>query len=309
MSCELRPQLRAVAQPASSTGASVAAKLDGVIEQLFHEALLGLKERDQTDDARVHGTRKHLKRLRALARLLDALEKERLSAADRFALQILGRSLGRVRAPAAELAAWRQFSPRRGPAASAFVVRLLEERRAPAALIQRRLLRSERVLAGLRQRVAARVSKPSTPEEYAHDTFLRSLRRAYRKGRRAMRRAQAAPTWARLHALRRAAKHHRYQLQFLELFFGKRLARERSKLARLTDKLGEHHDLGGIERYLQNDTAFKACPGAKGLLKDLRRRLDAIEARSLELANKSFRERPKAFEARLRRDFESLHGQ
>jgi hypothetical protein len=40
-------------------------------------------------------------------------------------------------------------------------------------------------------------------------------------------------------------------------------------------------------------------------MKKLRRRLRAIEARCIELASTSFRERPKAFERRIRRYFES----
>ncbi len=71
-----------------------------------------------------------------------------------------------------------------------------------------------------------------------------------------MQRAQPAPSWERLHALRRASKYHRYQLQFLELFFEDQIKPERAKLVRLTDKLGNHHDLGCIEQYLNAQPAF-----------------------------------------------------
>ena len=286
-------------------GTNVAGALNGAIEQLFHDALLGLEERGQTHDARVHGTRKYLKRLRALARLLDALEKERLTDADQFALRVVARSLGRVRAPAAELAAWLKFSLPLDPASAAIVDPLLEKRCAPTALVRRRLQRTGRVLAGLKQRVATRQATAGTSEEYDHDAFLRKLRRAYHDCRRATRRAQAAPTWERLHALRRASKCHSYQLQFLELFFGKRIKSERSKVARLADKLGEHHDLGGIERYLMAEATFQKYPGAYEILKQLRRRITAIETRCLELASASFREHPKAFESRIRRYFDA----
>ncbi len=297
-------QGRAATQPVSLAGKHVATELDGMIAQSFNDALRGLQDDEQTNDGRVHGTRKHLKRLRALARLLDALEKERLSDADRFALRVVARSLGRVRAPAAELAAWRRFATSLDPARAAVVDQLLEKRRPPATRVQRRLQRSERALAGLKQLVTTRQAMVNASEEYDHDAFLRNLRRGYHKCRRALRRAQAAPGWQRLHALRRASKYHRYQLQFLELFFAQRIKPERSKVARLADKLGEHHDLGGIQRYLTAEATFQQQPGAPAMLKQLRRRIAVIETRCLELAGKSFRERPGAFEARIRRYFD-----
>lgn len=119
-----------------------------------------------------------------------------------------------------------------------------------------------------------------------------------------MQRAQAAPGWERLHALRRASKYHRYQLQFLGLFFKKRVKTARSRLGKLTDELGTHHDLGGIERYLSGESAFLKHPRGRKTLKKLRQRMRVIEDRCLELARTSFRERPSAFERRIRRYFE-----
>ncbi|HKO50574.1 MAG TPA: CHAD domain-containing protein [Polyangiaceae bacterium] len=264
-----------------------------------------MRDLTQTDDARVHGTRKHLKRLRALAPLLDALEGERLSDADRFALRNVARSLGRARTPAAEAEAWLEVWPSAESGTTTAVGRMLQARRAPAAVVQRRLQRSERVLAGLGERVITRSSTLSAAEDYDHERLLKNLRRAYRKGRRTMQKARAAPSWERLHALRRASKSHGYQLQFLELFFEQRIKPERSRLARLADTLGGHHDLGGIKRYLEEQPAFVQNPGGRETLKKVRRRLRTLRRRCLKVASKSFRERPRAFEDRIRGYFES----
>lgn len=93
----------ALVQCASDARKNVPTALDGSIKELFHKASVELQDPAQTNDARVHGTRKCLKKLRALSPLLTAMERERLSSADRFALRMVARSLGRVRAPAGRL--------------------------------------------------------------------------------------------------------------------------------------------------------------------------------------------------------------
>ena len=287
-----------------STRRAVAPRLQTQIRAEVEAALGTLENPAECWEKRVHATRKHLKRLAALSRLQASLAHEPLPRIDRAATAAVKRRLGRLREPFAELELWVKISPAFPAASAAAVQAILQRRRLESASPERTRLtlqRCEQVLAGLCRKLSTRPGVDGAAQEFDANALFLALRLGYRKGRRALVRAQKKPNWQRLHALRRANQVHRHQLQFVEQFLQSELKAQRKLAARVSDQLGEHHDLGSIQVHLAEIADRAEQPAIR---KKLRRRMKKIGKRALRGAKEVFAERPKAFERCVRRSFE-----
>lgn len=125
------------------------------------------------------------------------------------------------------------------------------------------------------------------------------LGRSYRRGRRAMRRLLDEPTGELVHEWRKRAKDLQYQLRILRDVWPTVLGDTADEAHRLTDLLGDHHDL----TVLAEDAARR-----QGLLGRAEPRLQALIARRQEelledavaLGRRLYAEKPDAFGARFR---------
>jgi CHAD domain-containing protein len=249
-----------------------------------------------TSSERVHATRKHIKRARALLAL--AGEKKRLRRWQSL-LGMVGRSLGAVRDPVALAQTWaggaeRFTEPERGQIFA--VLQERQQRLATPEREERRLRRAERVLAALRDRLSDALGNDGRATS---EPIARAASESYRRARRALRQASGAAAAERVHSLRRAAKRHQYQMQFLELLWHKPLKAQRKELARLTELLGSHHDVACLARLLPSHgdvvtAAFDAWQ-------------EELLGKALPLAQLAFSEAPRAFERRLRGYFAAQH--
>jgi CHAD domain-containing protein len=130
-----------------------------------------------------------------------------------------------------------------------------------------------------------------------------ALKRAYRRGRDAMRAAEEDPSEASFHRWRKRAKDLWYALQLVSNSWSETLDPFADEAHRLSGLLGDHHDLAVLRADLQERRL-----GEEGT-----RLLEAsIEARQTDLAGEAFQlgrriyaERPKAFGRRLRRYWEA----
>lgn len=126
----------------------------------------------------------------------------------------------------------------------------------------------------------------------------KGIRRAYSRGRQAMRRAESEPTEENLHRWRKRAKDLWYDLRILHGAWPEVLGATAEEAHRLSDLLGDHHDLAVLRedlvgrRFSDEDSAALSA---------------AISTRQVELVNDAFElghrlyaEKPKAFLARLR---------
>lgn len=95
--------------------------------------------------------------------------------------------------------------------------------------------------AGAIEAVARRFRGRELPE--AGEAIAGNAARAYRRGRRAMKRAGKSGRPAEFHQWRKRAKDLRYQLEILETRLPDRLARTRRQAEELADQLGDLHDL------------------------------------------------------------------
>jgi CHAD domain-containing protein len=259
-------------------------------------------------DARaIHDTRKALKRLRALVRLLREELGERQYRREHAILRDAARRLAGARdaeVMVGTLDALLERHPRklgRRPQLLELRKRLAAERAAAErATLGDRSMRGEvlRELSGMR----ARAEQWDLPERPGIALVERDLRRIYGDGRerkRLLARGKGGGAHA-AHAWRKRVKDLRYAAEIL----GQRpLARRADKLAEL---LGEEHDLVVLASLLPpaGRAPFKDKRGKrarKAILERIARRRRRLRKRALREGERVYRRRPKKFTLHVRR--------
>ncbi len=233
----------------------------------------------------VHESRRRIKHLRALWRLVRPEIAERvwkaenrrlrdaarLLAEDRDAFvgrQVLGRLAKKSRKgdEKRSLAGLRSAWPEPAPEPEAAQVRARNRK------VVRMLQASEAAFLAL-----------GLPEDAA--AWGRGLKRTYRAGRRLLARAAEAGDPEAYHEARKHTKYLMYQMQSLASRWAPRRARWLDRLDRLQTDLGDLNDLAMVRRHAENGAA------AKVIDRRIRKRMSAIR----DLAAEVFAEKPGAF--------------
>jgi CHAD domain-containing protein len=187
----------------------------------------------------IHATRKDLKKLRAVVRLVRGELGKPLARAENQRYRDAGRMLSGSRdaeVKPATLAALRDRYGDRLPAADSerWARALARERDEPVAAADGeaagRIEEARKAIEAGRGRI---LEWPL--ETDSRELLEPGLRRSYRQGRRAMKRARADPSARNVHEWRKRAKDLRYQLRIV--------GAPTEQAHALTDLLGEHHDL------------------------------------------------------------------
>lgn len=259
------------------------------------KALERLREEDDRAKA-VHGARKDLKKLRAVLRLVrdelpKALYKEegrryreagRALSASRDAtvkLKTLDRLAEAQALPEEATEAWRAILDRDREAATNVVT---DE----GPVIEQ----LEAGLAGIRQ-------WPLTGDSWR--LIGASVKRTYRRGCRAMRAAEDEPSEENLHRWRKRAKDLWYELVLLSGAWSRPIEAGAEEAHRLTELLGDHHDLALLRADLHERRLGEEETRALEAAVDARQKRLAAEA--FDLGHRLYAEKPRAFERRLRR--------
>ena len=291
-------------------------QLDLAIELLGGESAGGRADGQAAlDQKAVHDTRKALKRLRALVRLLRAELGERQYKREHAILRDAARRLAGARdaeVMVGTLDALLERHPRKlGRRRQLLELRkrlVAERAAAERATLGDRATRGEvlRELSGLRERAR----QWDLPERPGIALVERDLRRIYRDGRerkRLLARGKGSGAHARAHAWRKRVKDLRYAAEIL----GQRpLARRADKLAEL---LGEEHDLVVLAGLLPppGRAPFKGRRGKrarKALLARIARRRRRLRKRALREGERLYGRAPKKFARRVRRTSQKLQG-
>ena len=126
----------------------------------------------------------------------------------------------------------------------------------------------------------------------------RGVLRTYGRGRRAMRRAEAEPSEENLHRWRKRAKDLWYLLRILHGAWPQVLGAGAEEAHGLSDLLGDHHDLA----VLRVDLAVRELSGEhrEAFSAAITTREGELAAAAFELGRRLYAEKPKAFRRRLR---------
>jgi CHAD domain-containing protein len=269
------------------------------------ERLDGLAPGDPRLADAVHGARKDMKKLRAVVRLLrDGLGERRCRKEN-----------GRYRDAARALAASRDAEVK-VEALEGLIERVPEL--PPGVFAWRQLLERERdeaasgaegaAVAEARELIAGgreRIRGWELGEE-GWRLIHRSVLRTYARGRRALREAEADASEENLHEWRKRAKDLWYELRVLGEAWPELLDPTAEQAHRLSDLLGDHHDLAllrsdlGRRRFDAETTALLevAILGAEG----------GLTEEALRLGRRLYAEPPKQFRRRLRGYWKAWRG-
>ena len=257
--------------------------------------------RDEPKDEQVHDARKRIKRTRAILRLVrEAAKDRRLDEADRR-LQRAGRSLSPLRDAGVIAHTFDQLFRRHRDQLSEHTAALIRRRLHELESCAESQARRARVVARSAERLAhvrRRWRFPSLdPEDLA-----KLLHTAYRRARKAMRRAADTRAASDVHRWRRRAKTLRYQVQLFADLSPKTRKRV-GDLKRLDTALGDEHNLQVLSCALADEAALGHLRSGVGEVQ----RLAASDQQQLRsdafaLGGGLFREPPKRFVRRMRQE-------
>jgi CHAD domain-containing protein len=269
-----------------------------VLREELDEARAEAGDGDATVDERVHAIRSHVKRARAALRLGRSRAGRRTRALDRR-LRALGRGLSDARDAAVSRDALRELvrelPPETGAAPAVRTSRTGAGRHVGKKAKRRDLDAARRELAHLRRGL------PRWPLDGDGRSARRAVAESYRRARHFAARLDPRASAERFHGWRKVVKRLALQMRLYQ-----RVAPELDRyleepLARLSDLLGEIHDLAVLREKLA-----EARPGRGGdarfgaLLRHLEAHSRDARVEALELGARALAPSPRAVEGWLR---------
>jgi CHAD domain-containing protein len=254
------------------------------------------------DDApkAVHDTRKDLKKLRSLLRLVRTGLGEQRYRAENARYRDAARELAAPRDAEVKLATLADLRRRyrsEMPAAEALQQALEDERKKVAAdgssLSSRIARAAEAIEAGAGDIDDWDIAGEGFP------LIRPGLERAYRKGRNALRAVRADPTDEAVHEWRKRVKDLWYDLRLLRDSWPAAMKAVAAEAAELSDVLGDHNDLV----VLMDDARAKAPddPEVEVIATLARRRQGELLEEALLIGDRLYAEKPAEFTRRLER--------
>jgi CHAD domain-containing protein len=247
----------------------------------------------------VHDTRKRLKRLRATVRLPRGALGEDVYKRENAAFRDTGRRLAGVRDAAVLIETLDGLEEASGAdltsgATSALRTRLEAEREEALNGLRADGATVDAVVGDLE---AGRARVGEWPLQTGGFGALESgLRRMYRRGRRAMRRAAADPTSENFHEWRKRVKDLWHALQILRSAAPRRMNKLANRTHKLSDLLGDDHDLAELRHYvLTHRQLFDDRLEVVGLMRAIDRRRAELHGQAIELGSSLYARRPKRF--------------
>ena len=276
-------------RPARPLAAELRHVLDGEIGG-------ALGELDGTpDEAAIHAARRHIKKARAVLRLMDGdLQHRSLTRCDR-ALRAAGQALSTWRDAAVLLRTIDALAGGRQAKATARALQGLREIwQAPGtAAVDTGALQSARHALQESRSVLTGHSFEACDLDALTDGFATT----YRSGRRALKRAAAEPSADRLHALRKALKHHVYQLRLLQPLWPGPLGAVHAQADHAAELIGLHHDCAVLRSRLAGSALAVADKARIDALAAGRQ--DSLAPAALGICRRLYAERAGSYRRRL----------
>ncbi|HEY2251526.1 MAG TPA: CHAD domain-containing protein [Planctomycetaceae bacterium] len=129
--------------------------------------------------------------------------------------------------------------------------------------------------------------------------LLPCIRRTYRAARRAFRVAAASPSVENLHEWRKQAKYLWHETEVLDRVGPRRVHRLGKQLHKLTQSLGDDHDLAALRQALNEMTAAEPAPAR--LIPAIHQRRSELQSQAFQLGERIFRDKPDSLIARIKK--------
>ncbi len=283
-----------------------------VLEQVDGAIALLQPQADGLSEHAVHESRKALKRLRALARLLrDELGPERY-ATENAALRDAGRRLARARDAEVLAATLEKIMQRNERHVSHDTFALLASHlRSERRLAESHLLGDASAIGEVTGELQAVRTRATDwlPADAGFDAVSSGLRRVYRQGCERYQSARREPSIEHLHDWRKRVKDLRHAAEVLEPAHPKRMSRLARRADRLGETLGDDHDLAMLERLTHDHPELFASRKERKLLRRLvRERRERLQARAVRIGKRLYRRSADAFTMRVARDWQRHAG-
>lgn len=258
-----------------------------------------LKQKPLTDES-IHQTRKKLKRARATLRILRDKVGQSVYAYENAELRDAAKPLGGVRDARVALDALENLcAHEKKGVQQALILRLRRALQKSRRDLHRELQRTGNRETSARSIDAAaqRIEKWRIPSD-GPATVLAGIARVYRKGCKALGRAQSDCSDQNLHESRKQAK---YTGHAVEIFNSRKthyLAHWIKRAESMAEKLGADHDLV----ILQNSIAKLSAGGAayRGLLAAIERRRKKLQRKALKQGRRLYQSKARDFIGRLK---------
>jgi CHAD domain-containing protein len=278
--------------PAGEDLTSAADPVRRILLAEIDRAIAGLSRAELSDET-VHEVRKDLKRARATLRLLRPAIGPRLYHRYNLKMRDAARPLTPVRDAMILLATLKELAKGARGSAS-FLSELRSELRDEHTRAREQLAGAE--IKHLRTLMSElRQSLQSLSEQLLDRRALReALQRSYRVGRKAFRRAQKTTSDEQLHEWRKQTKYYLHQLEVVALLEGDRFAKRRKRASRLSDRLGDDHDLAVLHaRMLARAADAPSGSAVKDLLRTLARRRKRLQRKAARLGEQLYSKKPR----------------
>jgi CHAD domain-containing protein len=251
-------------------------------------------ERAQLSDTHVHEVRKATKRVRAVLRMLsddiDSRDYVRLNAEVRD----LSRELSQVRSAVVQV---EMLGSLVAEDAQLIVDTRGLHRELVAALDTQRQGLEDSEVEDLSSRFMA--VRSGIEEIELHDdatTSLGGVRRTYRRGRKSMTHAYAAPTIESFHTWRKQVKYLRHQMEILQSVGTPAIPELVADLEEIGEALGGDHDLADLERAANTVAVGTLSSSTRQRLKEvIATRRSGLELRLKPIATRVYAANPGAF--------------
>ena len=278
-------------------GETLAQGIDRVVAEQFQVALSIAETPPENQPIAVHSTRKALKRLRAMLRLVRDTISLDCYHTDNQVLKLIAAELGAVRdtwVMADVLDRLLPHDPVSQPAVGKLVARLEERYRAESLA----LLENEAQMAAIveqldhvrerSKRWSIRAGESDVPLPHEFASIEPGLQRVYKRGRRGMRIVADSPTDTLLHVWRKRAKYLRHQVEALNVLDPITMMRYELELEQLTDLLGDDHDLAVLLARFSNDPALIEDIDLDPVLSAIGRRRHDLQCKAIDLGRTFF---------------------
>jgi CHAD domain-containing protein len=273
-----------------------------ILDREISKALKDIATVQQPRDTAVHDARKRLKRARAALRLIRKPLGERRFHRENAALRDAARPLSEIRDAKIMVEA---FDNLVGPSARGRnngLHRVREMLIADQATVRRRVFKRKDPLAptanALRSIQRRRHRWPVG--RHGWSALGPGVRRVYRAGRKVLADARHRSSNERLHEWRKQAKYLWHQLEIMEPIAPAQLRRLGRQIHRLSDHLGDDHDLAILKRRLGRSRARVPRAAIATVSRSIDNRRRELRAKALRLGERLYKRRPRVFSRQLR---------